>query len=194
MPLYFGRGKLDDGAADDFRKPIEGDYDPSKVLVDRPLTAPGSSLCFTLGWDGLLCASYADRNQGGVMKLARSGKMTLRVPLHRRPDYESCRERPGVDGAGFIYVRVNTQRRQQEIWRISLDGKVIEPIVRDVRSGGQLDSDDRCMVVAPNGTFWILGSSQRIRIFASDGRILFASAQAREADERRAQQRDDDDL
>ncbi|HVV85432.1 MAG TPA: hypothetical protein VHE35_20375 [Kofleriaceae bacterium] len=137
------------------------------------------------GWDGHL---YAERSEF-VACFDRTGKRVWRVKL---PIDNLSGHWLGVDGAGQVHALGTLQGdpRTRVLVRVSADGSRVDTIATDHLNGGVLGGEE-LLLVAPDGTIYLLRYGMRIRVLAPDGRLLYQSEKsvAEDADERAARDR-----
>ncbi|HEY3357581.1 MAG TPA: hypothetical protein VGQ83_30295 [Polyangia bacterium] len=141
-------------------------------LRERPLQVQTDSTRITAGWDGFTYLWQGD----DLVKLSRWGQIVWRTKLPC-----AAWPRPCADASGGVYVL-----GEQGLTRVAPDGRPF-PFLTPQSAGGPLGDEDR-LVVAPDGTFWLLGGAGRMRILAPDGAVRYLSPRSREADAERAAQ------
>ncbi len=129
-----------------------------------------------LGWDGRL---YGERSEW-IACFDRSGERVYRIKL---PVEDVRGHYLGTDAAGSLYAlcSVRGTPSQRALIRVSPDGKKVDIIATDRRSGGVIGDEDR-LLVAPDGTIFMISSGRDMRVLAPDGRLLFISESSREDD------------
>jgi hypothetical protein len=125
----------------------------------------------------------ADGNRiNWVLKYDRDGRQRYRVRLAAHL-FDTHHAVLGADAEGYLFLTCWATARQRMLLRISPDGEESRPLWTDRDPSDRL-SDENAMAVLPDGTLWIAGDRQRLRILDRDGNSRFTSDAAREFDEK----------
>jgi hypothetical protein len=129
-----------------------------------------------VGHDGRL---YAERSEH-VACWDRAGHRVYRRRLPVAGTYSHC---IGADAAGNLYVRAEQpgDPRPRVLVRVSPDGKRVDQIAGDRRSGGVMGREERVLVAA-DGTIVMLRHYERMRVLGPDGRLVYQSPRSIEED------------
>ncbi len=169
------------------RKATETPNKDMASLRNRP-TVLGSTARLTIGFDGNLyvvggdsiVAPDDDRIQW-ALKYDRSGRQCYRIRLAAH-NFDRSFAVLGADAEGYLFLTCWASPRQRMLLRISPDGKESRPLWTDRGSSDRLD-EEKALAVQPDGTLWLAGPQQRLRILDRDGNPQFTSDAARAFDQ-----------
>jgi hypothetical protein len=135
-----------------------------------------------VGWDGRL---YAERSEW-VACFDRTGDRVYRTKL---PVASRRGDALGSDAAGNLYVLATMEGdpRPRVLVRVSPDGKRVDTIAGDRRTGGVIGQEEH-LLVAPDGTIVLLRHYMCSRVLGPDGRLLFQSPASRQDDDKEEKQ------
>ncbi len=129
------------------------------------------------GWDGRL---YAEYNQW-VAAFDRTGKRIYKLKL---PVDDVDGSQLGADAQGNLYARctLSGDPSARVLVRVAPDGSRADIICQDRLAGGAIGKEDE-IVVARDGTVFLIDYGMCMRKFAPDGRMLWQSPASKSDDE-----------
>ena len=136
---------------------------------DYPSRTDASDIC--IGWDGhlYLSNSFVDRYD-------RTGKHIAHADLPDTNTYWG-----GADAQGNMYALQLLDDNTFGIKQITPDGQVSLHV--DGRKPGTPLRDDAHLVVAPDGTTYVLGNGNALRVFSASGKTQHISIASRKDDD-----------
>ncbi|MCE9579613.1 MAG: hypothetical protein K8W52_41215 [Deltaproteobacteria bacterium] len=139
------------------------------ALKDYPTLLYGDHLA--IGRDGRLYIQDCDR----IVCFDRTGKRVYATELPRNNDWGA-----DADARGQAYVPRGLARDTYALWRVSPEGQAA--VFVDGRRPETPIREERHLAVAPDGTAYLFGSFDVVRVFAPDGSPRYLSPDAIKAD------------
>lgn len=131
----------------------------------------------SVGYDGgLYVLGKADTGRDQVLaRFDRQGRKIYGVTLPVDDVEWNTRGFAAQDGTAFVLAKQGDYRM---LLRVSPDGKTIAPIAQDKAMNGPIIDGDEHLALAPDGTAFVLGRKNSLKVFAPDGRVLGMSPAA----------------
>jgi len=123
-----------------------------------------------VGYDGFLyvLGSASSSDERVLTRFDREGRKMYAVVFSAAELAPNTRPCATPDGTAFVLAK---QGECRLLLRISPDGQIVT-IAKARAMGGPLGYADDLLALAPDGTAFVLGGKNRLKVFGPDGRVL----------------------